>query len=343
MTVKNKKTLVTTAISAALFLSLSACSPSVKPGDVVSLPAASETASATPVPSEPAKPSEPSVASGEPNPATPGTALATLETLVVNEFGSNGAYKRASFGETWDDIDRNGCDTRNDILKRDIAGASIDSKCFVQKGDFNDPYTAKVINFDRSKGGGGGVDIDHIIPLSLAWKTGASEWDADKRLKFANDPLNLMASDSSENRKKGDKDASEYLPPNKAFHCEYVARQVTVRAKYGTWITPAEKNAIYTVLQTCPTQPLTADTFDVAVPGSVPAMPSNNPAEPPAQAPVEVPAETPVEPVAPATGGNDPQFPSCAKAKAGGFGPYTKADTEYGWYKDGDNDGTVCE
>lgn len=318
----------------ALLFSISACTPAAKNTPPVASPTTSASSPAASTPPESAKPSEPSIGSGEPNPSAPGTALAALDTLTVRDFGSNGDYKRALFGEAWDDVDKNGCDTRNDILARDIAGAKIDSKCLVQTGSFNDPYTGKVIAFDRSKGGGGGVDIDHIIPLSLAWKTGASEWDASKRLSFANDPLNLLASDSSENRKKGDKDASQYLPPNTSFHCEYVARQVTVRAKYGTWVTPAEKKAIYTVLQTCPTQPL-ADAKGLSIPKS-------DAAAPPAVAPA--PAEAPAPaPEAPAVGGNDPQFSSCTKAKAGGFGPYTKADPEYAWYKDGDGDGTVCE
>jgi hypothetical protein len=330
--VKSKKTMMTVTLSMALLLSLSACKPEVNNTPPVEPPSASSTASAsasaTTAPSESAAPS---IAVGEPNPSAPGTALATLETLKVADFSSNGTYKRDAFGEAWADVDKNNCDTRNDILKRDIKGATVDSKCLVQKGAFNDPYTGKVINFDRSKGGGGGIDIDHIIPLSLAWKTGASEWDASKRLSFANDPLNLMASDSSENRKKGDKDASAYLPPNAGFHCEYVARQVTVRAKYGTWITPAEKKAIYTVLQTCPTQTL------ASADGSLPVNPT------PVVPPVDTPAP-PVETLAePAAGGEDPKFTSCTKAKAAGFGPYTKADVEYTWYKDGDNDGTVCE
>lgn len=332
---------MTTTLSMALFLSLSACSPSTTPAPAVTPPVASESASATPVASEPATPSEAPVAPSEPAPAASGTALEALETLTVAPFSSNGKYERALFGEPWADIDNNGCETREDILKRDIPNVTIKGKCDARQGSFNDPYTAKVINFNAGDGKGGGVDIDHIIPLSLGWKTGASEWDATKRLKFANDPLNLMASDSGENRKKGDKDASAYLPPNKAFHCEYVARQVTVRVKYGTWITSAEKNAIYTVLQTCPTQPLTADTWGVSVDKSSPVAPAN-PAEPAPVAPVAPEAPADPAPVA-GTNGNDPQFSSCTKAKAGGFGPYTTADPEYGWYKDGDNDGTVCE
>lgn len=336
---KNKKTLMTTALSVAMFLSLSACSSTVKPETAVTPPVASESASATPVASEPVTPAETPVAPVEPAPAASGTALEALETLTVAPFSSTSKYQRANFGETWEDIDSNGCETREDILKRDIPNATIKGKCDVRKGSFSDPYTGKTINFNADDGKGGGVDIDHIIPLSLGWKTGASEWDAAKRLKFANDPLNLMASDSGENRKKGDKDASAYLPPNKAFHCEYVARQVSVRVKYGTWITPAEKSAIYTVLQSCPTQPLIADTWGISVDKSAPVAPVA-PAEPAPAAPVE-PAPVAEAPVA--TGGNDPQFSSCAKAKAEGFGPYTAADPEFSWYRDGDGDGTVCE
>lgn len=340
---KSMKTMTTVVLSMALLFSATACAPKANNTPPVPSPVssskASETPSATATASASNKPSEPAIASGEPNPSTPGTALAALNALTVKDFSSTGDYKRTAFGDAWADVDNNGCDTRNDILARDIKGASIDSKCLVQSGNFDDPYTGKVIAFDRSKGGGGGVDIDHIIPLSLAWKTGASEWDASKRLSFANDPLNLLASDSGENRKKGDKDASQYLPPNKAFQCQYVARQVTVRAKYGTWVTPAEKDAIYAVLQTCPSEPLASEKglsipkSDVTSEGPTPATHASTPAAPAKD----------MTPQAPAAGGNDPQFSSCTKAKAAGYGPYTKADPEYAWYRDGDGDGTVCE
>lgn len=335
-----KKNQAFSAITAslALLLSLSACTghgaPAPAPSSTSSAPT-SESASATPVTPGSATPSQPSIASGEPNPATPaGTALEALQKLPVQAASSTSPYKRANFGKAWDDVDHNGCDTRNDILKRDLKDTVIGSDCKVKKGTYADPYTGKTINFDSSTGGGGGIDIDHIVPLSLAWQTGASTWDDAKRLQYANDPLNLLSADSSENRKKGDKDASQYLPPNASFHCEYVARQVAVRAKYGTWVTPAEKGAIESVLKTCPDQKL---------PEGGPAVSASNPGTP---AVVETVTPEPVAPAvqpAPAAGGNDPQFSSCAKAKAAGYGPYTAADPEFGWYKDGDGDGTVCE
>lgn len=334
---KTMKAMTTAAVSIALLASLAACSPSDTPSPTPSSSSAAPSApTVSETPADPAKPSEAPVA---PTGGTAGTALAALESLPVSDFASNGKYERALFGEPWEDIDNNGCDTREDILKRDIPNVTIKGKCDARQGSFNDPYTGKVINFNADDGRGGGVDIDHIIPLSLGWKTGASEWDASKRLAFANDPLNLMASDAGENRKKGDKDASAYLPPNAAFHCEYVARQVTVRAKYGTWITPAEKNAIYTVLQKCPEQPLTEDVWGVKVSKSDPAVPAPA-AEPVEEAPAAVPA--PAVP-APAAGGTDPDYGSCAKAKAAGAGPYTADQPEYKFYRDGDGDGTVCE
>lgn len=332
---KKKQVISTVTASLALLISLSACGHGnhVTPAPTTASPSTSVSAT----PTDTVKPSEPSIASGEPNPATPaGTALAALEKLPVQDASSTSPYKRANFGESWADVDKNGCDTRNDILKRDLKDAVVAADCKVKKGVYVDPYTGTTINFDSSDGKGGGIDIDHIIPLSLAWQTGASTWDDARRLQFANDPLNLLSADASQNRKKGDKDASKYLPPNAAFHCEYVARQIAVRTKYGTWVTPAEKGAIEGVLKSCPDQKL----------------PEGSGALPPVAGVTDTPAAVktvepaPVAPAvdpAPAAGGNDPQFPSCAKAKAAGYGPYTAADPEFGWYKDGDGDGTVCE
>lgn len=335
---KKKQAFSTITASLALLLSLSACSGQGNPSIPATSPSTgSETASAAPATPDSATPSQPSVASGEPNPAaSAGTALDALQKLPVQTASSTSPYKRANFGKSWDDIDNNGCDTRNDILKRDLKDTVVGSDCKVKKGSYADPYTGKVISFDSSTGSGGGIDIDHIIPLSLAWQTGASTWDDGKRLQFANDPLNLLASDASQNRKKGDKDASEYLPPNVSFHCEYVARQVAVRAKYGTWVTPAEKDAIAGVLKSCPDQKLPEG--GPAVSGADASVSTPAPAETVAPVPV-----APAVPAAPTAGGNDPQFSSCAKAKGAGFGPYTSADPEFGWYKDGDSDGTVCE
>ena len=203
-------------------------------------------------------------------------------------------HPRSQFGQAWFDTDRNGCDTRNDILRRDLASRQMKNACKVLAGTLApDPYTGTSIRFVY--GGASEVDIDHLVALSDAWQKGAASWPAGKRLALANDPLNLLAVDASANRSKGDGDTATWLPPNKAYRCTYVARQVAVKGKYGLWVTSAEREAMVRVLATCPTMGLPG-------PGSAPALAAlprgANPAAPqPAPAPRAAPA-----PVAPGSG-----------------------------------------
>jgi hypothetical protein len=183
----------------------------------------------------------------------PGSALALLETLPVKGRAPKTGYSRETFGQAWADTDRNGCDTRNDILRRDLTGAAIKpgtNGCVVLSGKLADPYTAQIISFVR--GGASEVDIDHVVSLSDAWQTGAFAWPTRKRLAFANDPLNLLAVDASANRQKGDSDAASWLPPNKPYRCAYIARQVAAKARYQLWLAPAEHDAMRRILMTCP-------------------------------------------------------------------------------------------
>ncbi|HEY3003500.1 MAG TPA: HNH endonuclease family protein, partial [Kribbellaceae bacterium] len=153
----------------------------------------------------------------------PGSVLALLETLPVKGRAPRTGYSREAFGQAWADTDRNGCDTRNDILRRDLPGAVIKpgtNGCVVLSGKLADPYTAQIIMFVR--GGDSQVDIDHVVSLSDAWQTGAFAWPSRKRLAFANDPLNLLAVDAAANRQKGDSNAASWLPPSKASRCAYI-------------------------------------------------------------------------------------------------------------------------
>jgi hypothetical protein len=160
-------------------------------------------------------------------------------------------YSRDQFGPAWADVDKNSCDTRDDILKRDLTNITVRADgCAILTGDLADPYTAATIHFVR--GGASEVDIDHVVAEADAWRTGAQAWTLTQRTALANDPLNLLAVDAPTNRSKGDADAAEWLPPNKAFRCAYVARQVTVKAHYRLWVTPLEKVAINQVLASCP-------------------------------------------------------------------------------------------
>jgi len=163
-------------------------------------------------------------------------------------------YTREEFGPAWADIDHNGCDTRNDILARDLTGETFKggtNNCVVDMGVLADKYTGTTINFVRGQDTSSEVQIDHIVALGDGWQKGAQQLSLDQRKQLANDPMNLMATDGATNRAQGDKDAATWLPPNKAFRCEYVARQTAIKAKYSLWVTKVEHDALVDVLVGC--------------------------------------------------------------------------------------------
>jgi hypothetical protein len=188
------------------------------------------------------------------NPDDMAAALARLASLPVKGRAPKTGYSRDRFGPAWADTDHNGCDTRNDILARDLTGETFKPgtrDCVVATGTLADKYTGKTIRFVRGADTSSAVQIDHIVPLSLAWQTGAQQINDGQRQEFANDPLNLMAADGPSNMAKSDKDAATWLPPNKAFRCEYTARITAVKAKYKLWVTQPEHDAIQGILAAC--------------------------------------------------------------------------------------------
>ena len=193
-----------------------------------------------------------------PTKPTTGThsALAVLATLAVKGRSPRTGYNRTGdFGQAWIDVDRNGCDTRDDILARDLTDIQRSGLCKILTGTRLDPYTGKIIHFVRGVATSTLLQIDHIVALSNAWQTGAQTLSQAQRVRFANDPLNLISVDGPTNEQKGDGDAATWLPHHKAFRCTYVARQISVKAKYHLWVTPPERDAMRRVLTTCPTQP----------------------------------------------------------------------------------------
>ncbi|GAA3705525.1 hypothetical protein GCM10022224_083710 [Nonomuraea antimicrobica] len=190
----------------------------------------------------------------KPDPASISEAREKLDGLAVKGRAPKTGFDRDKFGPAWSDVDRNGCDTRNDILKRDLVDETFKSgtkDCIVLTGTLHDPYSGKTIDFKRGQDTSTAVQIDHVIPLSDAWQKGAQQWSAAKRKEFANDPLNLMAVDGPLNGQKSDSDAATWLPPRKAYRCTYIARQIEVKAKYGVWVTSAEKTAMEGILGSC--------------------------------------------------------------------------------------------
>ena len=242
-------------------------------------------------------------------------ALRILNTLPVKGRAPKTGYSRAQFGDAWSDIDHNGCDTRNDILNRDLTAKQHKNSrgCVVISGILNDPYTGKVINFMRGKDTSEQVQIDHVVALSDAWQSGAQEISAQERLQLANDPENLLAVDGPANQQKSDSDAATWLPANASFRCSYVARQIRVKAKYHLWVKPAEKEAMINVLTPC--------AGAAAKPAPVPQVDT-----PPAQNP------------APALA-----FQTCADARAAGYRNMHRGAPGYSDHLDRDGDGIACE
>ncbi|MFD5869046.1 HNH endonuclease family protein [Corynebacterium sp. NPDC060344] len=188
-----------------------------------------------------------------------GAIRAQLSQLQVKGRAPKTGYDRVLFGQRWSDdvpvaLGRNGCDTRNDILRRDLVDVAIKpntNDCVALAGTLHDPFTGAAIPFERGSRTSSAVQIDHVVAMSDAWQKGAQGLDEETRRAFANDPLNLLAVDGPSNQRKSDGDAATWLPPNSSFRCQYVARQVAVKHRYGLWVTPAEREALDRWLGTC--------------------------------------------------------------------------------------------
>ena len=261
-----------------------------------------------------------------------GTALAALDVLAIKGRAPKTGYSREQFGGGWASVA--GCDMRDRILRRDLTSKTYEhgDTCAIRGGRLNDPYTATAITFVR--GGASEVDIDHVVALSDAWQKGAQRWTAARRLAFANDPLNLLSVDAHVNRAKGDGDAATWLPPNKRFRCDYVARQVAVKRKYNAWVTQAERDAIQRVLQSCPTEKLPqtgATRVPVVRDQRAPTLTSTRTA---------TPAPSSDEP-----SGSGRVFANCAEVRAAGLAPLIEgtADYEANPKLDRDKDGVACQ
>jgi len=258
-----------------------------------------------------------------------GSAQAALDALPVKGRAPKTGYSRGQFGDGWATVA--GCDMRDRILRRDLRGDAFASgdRCEVLRGRLDDPYTATAVTFVR--GGAPDVDIDHVVALGDAWQKGAQQWSAAKRKRFANDPLNLLAVDADTNRAKGDGDAATWLPPNRRFRCDYVARQVAVKRRYAAWVTRAEHDAIARVLARCPGQTLPR-AGGVRVPvDSV---------RPEAAAPAPRPPSRSGSP-----SGSGRVFRDCAAVRAAGLAPLRRGTKDYAANPglDRDKDGLACE
>ncbi|WP_245542761.1 GmrSD restriction endonuclease domain-containing protein [Pseudoclavibacter soli] len=281
---------------------------------------------------------------------TTSTALELLQSLPVKGRAPKTGYARDQFSSGWKDPDRNGCDARNDMLARDLTDVTRDGPCKVLTGTLDDPYTGTVISFVRGNSTSTAVQIDHLVSLSNAWQTGAQQLTADQRLMLANDPLNLQSVDGPTNRKKGAGDAATWLPPQKSYRCEYVSRQVSVKAAYGLWVTQAEKDAIIRVLDVCPgqiayqsalspytyaTSTATAPSAETQTDSSSAASTGNQQTAPQTLQSTPTPAQT--------ESGGSVSYRNCTEARAAGVTPIYRGQPGYAAKLDRDGDGVACE
>ncbi len=184
------------------------------------------------------------------------TALAVLAKLETKGRSPKTNYDREQrFYSAWPTVD--GCNLRQRIIKRDFGDSAVTDGCNVLSGEYDDPYTGEHKVFNEKSEISHGIQIDHVVALSDAWQKGADldHMDDATRYELATDPLNLLAVDASANQAKKDGDAATWLPKNKKFRCQYVARQVSVKYKYHLWVTAAEREMIENILSNCPNEP----------------------------------------------------------------------------------------
>ncbi len=179
---------------------------------------------------------------------------ATLDGLELTHERSTKKYQREFFGQTWYDYDRNGCDTRNDILGRDLVNITYKegtNNCKVLSGTLNDWYTGTTVQFKAGKDTSRLVQVDHIVPLSWAWHHGADEWDDETRLRFANDPLNLVATVGKENQSKSDSGPGEWLPTDPRGICMYAERFTAILDEYDLQVGLQDRAMMRGILIEC--------------------------------------------------------------------------------------------
>jgi len=175
-------------------------------------------------------------------------ALAVAQGLPVRGRAADTNYSRDAFGSAWKDVDRNGCDTRNDILQRDFTTSVLKpgtGDCKVIGGTWTDPYSNESYTFTEAPSG---AQVDHVVSLKNAWEMGADLWNDQMRVEYANDPLNLRVTIASLNQQKSDSNAASWLPPYKPGRCAFIATQVAVKAKWELYVTSAEKEVFVSIL-----------------------------------------------------------------------------------------------
>lgn len=175
-----------------------------------------------------------------------GGGPADLKDLRVAEAGSMHGYRPSKFPD--DDSDANGCDTRDDVLARDLGDVHRDGSCTVTSGTLRDPYTGRTVRYRRDHPGT--VRVEHVVPLPVAWRSGASDWDQAERTRFANDADTLVAVAARTARDRGERPPDRWRPARR-YQCAFAQRYVTVAHDYDLTVTKAQHDALDTMLGGC--------------------------------------------------------------------------------------------
>ena len=187
----------------------------------------------------------------QPTGAQAGQARTQLAHLAIAPERGSGYQRTTNFGPAWVlDADHNGCRQRDDVLRRDLTGVRTKGRCVVVSGTLRDPYTGRTVNF--TKADAAEVQVDHLYPLALAWRHGAATWPQQRRVQFANDLANLIATSGSANDSKSDKGPGEWMPPNHGFWCAYAVRYIAVSARYALSISAGDRATLTRALASCP-------------------------------------------------------------------------------------------
>ena len=347
------RTLAASLSAGALLLTVFGCSPVDSTSSSSAQPSTTSSPSATTTPEPEPEPSQTAEEQqstadmiGQAPEGAQDNALTVLDTLAVKGRAPKTGYSRDQFGAAWADVDHNGCDTRNDILNRDLTDKTYKANthdCVVASGVLQDPYTGTRIDFVRGQDTSAAVQIDHVVALSDAWQKGAQQLTEDERRNLANDPYNLLAVDGPSNQRKSDGDAATWLPANTGFRCEYVARQIGVKQKYRLWVTQAEHDAMANVLATCPTQTIPAD-GGVITPVQAEQQPAQTVEPQPTQeVPTPQPAPTQEPALQPAQQDTNVYYKNCTAVRAAGKVPLHQGEPGYSSKLDRDGDGIAFE
>lgn len=293
----------------------------------------------TPAPSETAQTQPSASRSSTPSPtaptnAEPGSVLAAVYHLkvipdsAVDDAGRD--FDRDEFGPAWKDVDRNGCDQRNDVLRRDLTGLRTKPGthgCVAASGVLRSAYTGKTVQFTR---GDDATQIDHVVALAEAWRTGANGWDQAKRERFANDPFNLQAVESAVNESKGDEPPMYWLP--EIEQCDFVNRYISIKDLYQLGFTGDEK--AWLLRQWGRDCDVTVKVYGRADY----KMPKLRPTGEPKPEATASPKPKPRASESPSV-----YYENCAAVRRAGKAPIRRGDPGYGSHLDRDGDGVACE